>query len=66
MTSHLMGTLFNVSGDRLSYPYFAWRLGLPLSGIHDANAQTLNKRGIDVLASLGEKDPKYKKCTTTM
>jgi hypothetical protein len=50
----------NVPGDRLSYPYFAWRLGLPLSGIHDANAQTINKRGVDVLASLGEKNPKYK------
>jgi hypothetical protein len=60
LTSHLMGTHFNVSGDRLSYPYFAWRLGLPLSGIHDANAQTINKRGVDVLASLGEKNPKYK------
>jgi hypothetical protein len=59
LTSHLMGTHFNVSGDRLSYPYFAWRLGLPLSGIHDANAQTINKRGVDVLASLGEKNPKY-------
>jgi hypothetical protein len=60
LTSHLMGTHFNVLGDRLSYPYFAWRLGLPLSGIHDANAQTINKRGVDVLASLGEKNPKYK------
>lgn len=60
LTSHLMGTHFNVPGDRLSYPYFAWRLGLPLSGIHDANAQTINKRGVDVLASLGEKNPKYK------
>jgi hypothetical protein len=60
LASHLMGTNFNVSGDRLSYPYFAWRLGLPLSGIHDANAQTINKRGVDVLASLGEKNPKYK------
>lgn len=60
LASHLMGTHFNVSGDRLSYPYFAWRLGLPLSGIHDANAQTINKRGVDVLASLGEKNPKYK------
>ncbi|WP_375762481.1 hypothetical protein ACE10W_37280 [Bradyrhizobium sp. B025] len=60
LTSHLMGTHFNVSGDRLSYPYFAWRLGLPLSSIHDANAQTINKRGVDVLASLGEKNPKYK------
>ncbi|WP_315795692.1 hypothetical protein [Bradyrhizobium sp. SZCCHNRI3043] len=60
LTSHLMGTHFNVSGDRLSYPYFAWRLGLPLSGIHDANAQTINKRGVDVLASLGETNPKYK------
>jgi hypothetical protein len=60
LTSHLMGTHFNVSGDRLSYPYFAWRLGLPLSGIQDANAQTINKRGVDVLASLGEKNPKYK------
>ncbi|MGV7218861.1 hypothetical protein [Bradyrhizobium sp. UFLA05-112] len=29
LTSHLMGTHFNVPGDRLSYPYFAWRLGLP-------------------------------------
>jgi hypothetical protein len=60
LTSHLMGTHFNVLGDRLSYPYFAWRLGLPLSGIHDANAQTINKRGVDVVASLGEKNPKYK------
>jgi len=60
ITSHLMGTHFDVSNDRLSYPYFAWRLGLPLSGIHDANAQTVNKRGVDVLASLGEKNPKYK------
>jgi hypothetical protein len=60
LTSHLMGTHFNVPGDRLSYPYFAWRLGLPLSGVHDANAQTVNKRGVDVLASLGEKNPKYK------
>lgn len=60
LTSHLLGTHFNVPGDRLSYPYFAWRLGLPLSGIHDANAQTINKRGVDVLASLGEKNPKYK------
>jgi hypothetical protein len=60
LTSHLMGTQFDVSGDRLSYPYFAWRLGLPLSGIHDANAQTVNKRGVDVLASLGEKNPKHK------
>lgn len=60
LTSHLMGTYFNVPGDRLSYPYFSWRLGLPLSGIHDANAQTINKRGVDVLASLGEKNPKYK------
>ncbi|MHC2253184.1 hypothetical protein ACVILK_002876 [Bradyrhizobium embrapense] len=60
LTSHLMGTHFNVPGDRLSYPYFAWRLGLPLSGIHDANAQTISKRGVDVLASLGEKNPKYK------
>lgn len=60
LISHLMGTHFNVPGDRLSYPYFAWRLGLPLSGIHDANAQTINKRGVDVLASLGEKNPKYK------
>ncbi|TFW57945.1 hypothetical protein CT676_27505 [Bradyrhizobium sp. MOS001] len=60
LTSHLMGTHFNVPGDRLSYPYFAWRLGLPLSGINDANAQTINKRGVDVLASLGEKNPKYK------
>ncbi|WP_316228066.1 MULTISPECIES: hypothetical protein [unclassified Bradyrhizobium] len=60
LTSHLMGTHFNKPGDRLSYPYFAWRLGLPLSGIHDANAQTINKRGVDVLASLGEKNPKYK------
>jgi hypothetical protein len=34
--------------------------GLPLSGIHDANAQTINKRGVDVLASLGEKNPKHK------
>lgn len=58
--SHLMGTHFNVARDRISYPYFAWRLGLPLSGIHDANAQTINKRGIDVLASLGEKNPKHK------
>lgn len=55
-----MGTHFNVAGDRLSYPYFAWRLGLPLSSIHDANAQTINKRGVDVLSSLGEKNPKYK------
>lgn len=60
LSSHLMGTHFNIPGDRLSYPYFAWRLGLPLSGIHDANAQTINKRGVDVLASLGEKNPKYK------
>jgi hypothetical protein len=60
LTSHLMGTHFNVSGDRLSYPYFAWRLRLPLSGIHDANAQIISKRGVDVLASLGEKNPKYK------
>lgn len=60
LTSHLMGTHFNVPGDRLSYPYFAWRLGLPLSGIHDANAQTINKRGVDFVASLGEKNPKYK------
>jgi hypothetical protein len=60
LASHLMGTHFDVSSDRLSYPYFAWRLGLPLSGIHDANAQTINKRGVDVLASLGEKNPKYK------
>ena len=60
LTSHLMGTHFDVPGDRLSYPYFAWRLRLPLSDIHDANAQTINKRGVDVLASLGEKNPKYK------
>lgn len=60
LASHLMGTHFDVSSNRLSYPYFAWRLGLPLSGIHDANAQTVNKRGVDVLASLGEKNPKYK------
>lgn len=60
LTSHLMGTYFNIASDRLSYPYFAWRLRLPLSGIHDANAQTVNKRGVDVLASLGEKNPKYK------
>jgi hypothetical protein len=55
-----MGTYFNVARDRLSYPYYAWRLRLPLSGIHDANAQTINKRGVDVLASLGEKNPKHK------
>jgi hypothetical protein len=55
LTSHLMGTYFDVPSDRLSYPYLAWRLGVPLSAIHDANAQTINKRGIDVLASLGEK-----------
>ncbi|MBR0838701.1 hypothetical protein JQ607_00660 [Bradyrhizobium liaoningense] len=60
LASHLMGTHFDVSANRLSYPYFAWRLGLPLSGIQDANAQTVNKRGVDVLASLGEKNPKYK------
>ena len=60
LVSHLMGTHFDVAGDRLSYPYFAWRLRLPLSGIHDANAQTISKRGIDVLASLGEKNPKHK------
>ena len=60
LTSHLMGTHFDVPSDRLSYPYFAWRLGLPLSSIRDANAQTINKRGIDVLASLGEKNPKHK------
>jgi hypothetical protein len=60
LTSHLMGTRFDVPGDRLSYPYFAWRLGLPLSGIHDANAQTINKRGVDVLASLAEKNAKHK------
>lgn len=60
LASHLMGTHFDLSSGRLSYPYFAWRLGLPLSGIHDANAQTINKRGVDVLASLGEKNPKYK------
>lgn len=60
LVSHLMGTYFDVSGDRLSYPYFAWRLGLPLSGIHDANAQTISKRGVDVLASLGEANPKRK------
>jgi hypothetical protein len=60
LTSHLMGTHFDVPGDRLSCPYLAWRLRLPLSGIHDANAQTINKRGVDVLASLGEKNPKYK------
>jgi hypothetical protein len=60
LASHLMGTHFDVTGDRLSYPYFAWRLALPLSGIHDANAQTINKRGVDVLASLGEKNPKHK------
>jgi len=60
VTSHLMGTHFNVTADRLSYPYFAWRLRVPLSGIHDANAQTITKRGVDVLASLGEKNPKYK------
>jgi hypothetical protein len=60
LTSHLMGTHFDIPGDRLSYPYLGWRLGLPLSGIHDANAQTINKRGVDVLASLGEKNPKHK------
>ncbi|OKO73393.1 hypothetical protein AC630_28835 [Bradyrhizobium sp. AS23.2] len=60
LASHLMGTHFDVTRDRLSYPYFAWRLGLRLSGIDDANAQTVNKRGVDVLASLGEKNPKYK------
>jgi hypothetical protein len=60
LISHLMGTEFDISGDRLSYPYFAWRLRLPLTGICDANAQTINKRGVDVLASLGEKNPKHK------
>ncbi len=60
LISHLMGTHFDVARDRLSYPYYAWRLRLPLSGIHDANAQTISKRGVDVLASLGEKNPKHK------
>jgi hypothetical protein len=60
LASHLMGTQFDAVNDRLSYPYFAWRLRLPLSGIHDANAQTINKRGVDVLISLGERNTKYK------
>jgi hypothetical protein len=58
--SQSMGTYFNVAKDRISYPYYAWRLRLPLSGIRDANAQTISKRGVDVLASLGEKNPKHK------
>ena len=60
LVSQLMGTYFNLAYDRISYPYYAWRLRLPLSGIHDANAQTINKRGVDVLASLGEKNVKHK------
>jgi hypothetical protein len=60
LISQLMGAYFNVAKDRISYPYFAWRLRLPLSGIRDANAQTISKRGVDVLASLGEKNPKHK------
>jgi hypothetical protein len=60
LTFHLMGTHFDPVRDRLSYPYLAWRLRLPLSGIQDANAQTISKRGVDVLASLGEKNPKHK------
>lgn len=66
LTSHLMGTHFSVPGDRLSYPYFAWRPGVPLSGIHDANAQTINKRGVDVLGAWGKRIQNTKPCTTTM
>jgi hypothetical protein len=58
--SQLLGTYFNVARDRLSYPYYAWRLRLPISAIQDANAQTINKRGVDYLASMGEKNIKHK------
>jgi hypothetical protein len=65
LTPHLMGTHFNIPDDRLSYPYFAWRLGLALSGIHDANAQIINKRGVDVLASWAKRIQNTKPCATT-
>jgi hypothetical protein len=60
LISQLMGTYFNVTKDRLSYPYYAWRLRLRLSGIHDANAQNINKRGFDLVRSIGEKNAKFK------
>jgi hypothetical protein len=60
LISQLLGTCFNIQNDRLSYPYYAWRLRLKLSEIRDANAQTLNKRALDIPASLGEKNPKFK------